>query len=101
MRPYRLTTPALGDLRSTLDYLRSYSPAAASRFLLALDRRLKLLAQFPGMGVMRDEFGYPNLRFLIHAGHLIAYDPSSKPLTIVAIRHGSRDPRTFLDNLET
>lgn len=78
MRPYRLVTPAYRDLENILEYLNSKSASAASRFLLSLDQRLRLVAQHPHMGVKRTEFGHPQIRFVVHANYMIAYDPESE-----------------------
>ena len=95
MRLYHFATPAFRDLTGILDYLSQNSTTYASRFLIQLDQRLTLLASYPHMGVRRDEFGHPHLRFAMHGPYFIAYDPESKPLTVVALRHSSRNPDSF------
>ena len=96
MRPYRFATPAFRDLTGILEYLSQNSTLAASRFVIQLDQRLRLLARYPHMGVRRDDFGHPHLRFVMQGPYFIAYDPESKPLTVIALRHSSRDPESFV-----
>ena len=99
MRPYRLVTPAYRNLRDILDYLNSNSSSAAERFLTTLDYRLRLLARYPESGMRRSEFGHPDLRYLSVDSYVIAYYPDTKPLTIVAIIHGSRDITEHLKDI--
>ena len=91
MRTYRLLTPANEDLTAILAYLHSNSPAAASRFLSSLDRRLSLLATQPKSGHRRDEFQHPDLLFITFGAYIVGYFPNTVPLSIAAILHGSQD----------
>ena len=99
MRPYRFLTPASRDLTDVLEYLYTNSPAAADRFLTSLDRRLSLLADHPFSGNHRKEFGHDDLRYITFGAYIIAYYPATKPLTIAALLHGSRDLAALLNEL--
>ncbi len=100
MRPYRFLTPASRDLTDVLEYLYLNSPAAADRFLTALDSRLRLLADHPFTGHQRTEFGHDDLRYITFGAYIIAYYPETKPITIAALLHGSRDLAALLKELQ-
>jgi plasmid stabilization system protein ParE len=85
--------PGERDLVEILRYLRSVNPAAAGRFLTALDRRLMLLATQPYSGHSRPDLNHDEYRYITFAPYLIAYYPDSKPLAIAAILHASQDLR--------
>ena len=99
MRSYRLLTPANRDLTLILEYLDRYSPLAAERFLARLHERLELLSTQPNSGRQRPEFGYDTLRSITFESYIVAYLPASRPLSIVAILHGSRDLASLLNPL--
>jgi plasmid stabilization system protein ParE len=71
MRPYRFVTPAYKNLREILDYLNSNSVSAAERFLSTLDYRLRLLADHPYSGLLRPDFGHPELRYVYVGSYMI------------------------------
>jgi plasmid stabilization system protein ParE len=59
--------------------------------LAILDR----LAPFPNRGHKRPDLTARPLRFILVGERLIAYAPDEKPLWVVAIMHGRRNPRVM------
>src|SRR5436305_1727491 len=51
------------------------------------------LAKFPEMGHERPALASPALRFWVVRAYLIAHAPDERPLLIVAVLHGKRNPR--------
>ena len=59
--------------------------------LAALDK----LVPFPNQGHKRPDLTSRPLRFTLVHEYLIAYAPDEKPLWIVAVLHGRRNPRVM------
>ena len=51
----RYTTPALGDLRSILDYVAEHSPQGAKRVQARVQSIIDLLAVHPYIGIHTDD----------------------------------------------
>ncbi len=89
MNSYKLSAEARIDYFAASDFLAEYSPLAAlaweDRMLAAFSR----LADWSHSGRIRPEYAPDFLRFWAEGDYLVVYDPSSKPLTIVAILHGA------------
>lgn len=95
MSPYRLHPDALGDLEEIWDYIADDNPDAADRVVADIFESLETLATFPHQGFRRPELTTRPLRFKLAGDFLIAYAPDEKPLLIIAILHGSRNPRVM------
>ena len=50
---------------------------------------------FPGRGHRRPDLTSRPLRFILLREYLIAYAPDEKPLCIIAVMHGRRNPRVM------
>ena len=59
--------------------------------LAALDK----LVPFPNQGHKRPDLTSRPLRFTLVHEYLIAYAPDEKPLCVVAVLHGRRNPRVM------
>ena len=57
----------------------------------AIHDALDQLAALPEMGHTRADLIARPVKFWTVFSYLIAYDPVSKPLTVIAILHGARD----------
>ena len=69
-REFRLTPPAIEDLKSIADYFADSSDLdSADRFLKKVDQKLSLITQFPNLGKSRPEV-LPSLRSL-YIGQLL------------------------------
>ena len=81
------------DLREITDFIADDNPDAADRMLTEILDRLALLARFPHQGHRRTDLTSRPLRFFTVRSYLIAYAPDERPLWVVAIIHGHRNPR--------
>ena len=75
-------------------YIHRHNPAAAERFLRAIDRTFAALADMPGMGPPREYGGIKDLRMGRIRGfdkHLVFYRPIEGGIEVVRVLHTSRD----------
>lgn len=96
MSIFRLNKDALSDLEEAVAYLTEESERAALDLVDDLESGFRFLAQWPHTGHRRTDLTKSQLRFWTIAGYVIAYRPTPKPLTIIAILHGSRDIHSIL-----
>jgi len=54
------------------------------------------LAENPGIGHTREDLTARPLKFWRVYSYLVVYDPSSRPLRIIAVLHGARDVKQLL-----
>lgn len=90
------TEEAETQLLEILDYLADESEGAAVRVREAIYDAVAKLAERPGMGHSRSDLTERPVKFWSVYSYLIAYDPRSRPLTIVAVLHGARDVQILL-----
>ena len=93
MNAFELHPEAEADLDDIIAFIAQDSVDAAGRVLDEFDSVFALLAQRPGMGHRRSDLTRRPLRFWAHRRYLIAYDAETRPLRIVSIIHGMRNPR--------
>jgi plasmid stabilization system protein ParE len=91
MAAFRLTPSAEEHIGDIVEFIAADNEDAAVRVRHALYSAFDLLASRPGIGHSRDDLTDRALKFWTVYSYLIVYDPSSKPLTIVAVLHGARD----------
>jgi antitoxin ParD1/3/4/toxin ParE1/3/4 len=91
MARYVLSDLADQELREIISYIRSRSPQAARQVREELKAAMRKLAEFPGIGHLREDVTDEPIRFWCVHSYLIAYRPQTKPLEIVRIVHGARD----------
>lgn len=68
-------------------YLAEYNPAAARRFLAALERARRQLAQFPDSGAPGVALG---TRRLVVGNYIVSYRRCGEDVEIFAVRHARR-----------
>jgi plasmid stabilization system protein ParE len=95
MSAYAFHTEAYADLADIWDFIAEDNIDAADRLIGELFDVIRSLPAFPNQGRLRPELTVRPLRFLVVREYLIAYDPSSNPLCIVAVLHGRRNPRVM------
>jgi toxin ParE1/3/4 len=84
------------DLISHYEFIARDNPNAAERFLDSVERELKVLLKFPGLGAVRS-FSNPRLagmRMRVVPGfrkYLIFYRPNEVGIELVRVLHGARD----------
>ena len=100
MKRYRLTPAAKIDLAEIHEYIRYDSPRAARRVVTRIREAARRLAEYPGIGHVREDLTDRPFRFWPVYAYLIVYRPESRPLEIVRILHGARDAGRILERVE-
>jgi toxin ParE1/3/4 len=90
---YALHPEAFADLDDMRDYIAKDSPDAADRVMAEIFDAIRRLVPFPDQGHRRPELSSRPLRFALVREYLIAYAPEERPLWVVAVMHGRRNPR--------
>jgi toxin ParE1/3/4 len=84
---------ALIDLDEIYDYLSTESVEAADRVIEEILVAIRTVVPFPHAGHQRPDLTSRPLRFLLVREFLVVYVPEEKPLWVIAILHGRRNPR--------
>lgn len=87
---------ALKDLQGIFDYIAQDNPSAAGRFVRKLKQSCHRIADFPSIGVARDDL-VPGVRCFPVGIYLIFYRFGDMGVEIVRVLHGSRDYLGLLD----
>jgi plasmid stabilization system protein ParE len=95
MTVYEFHPEARIDLDEIWDYIAADSIDAADRTVDQILRRIRNLASFPHQGHLRTDLTNRPLRFIHVRDYLIAYAPDEKPLWVIAVMHGHRNPRVM------
>jgi toxin ParE1/3/4 len=93
MSGFVLHPDALTDLNEIWEYIAADDPGAADRILEEIHEAIHALVPFPQVGHSRTELTSRPLRFHPVRDFLIAYAPDEKPLLVLAVLHGRRNPR--------
>ncbi len=93
---YRLTPNAQENVDQIGAFIAEENVDAALRVLDAIERAFEELATMPRMGHTREDLTNRSVRFWRVYSYLVVYDPSSMPLTVVAVLHGARDVEQIL-----
>ena len=86
---------AIADLGEIWEYLASESLDAADRVREEIYEAIQSLVPFPYVGHARPDLTSRPLRFHVVREYVIAYAPDEKPLVVVSILHGRRNPRVI------
>lgn len=99
MKRYDLSEEAKQDLEDIRAYLTEEAGARIARQVLQqIKNALDFLSRNPGAGHLREEITSAPLKFWSVYSYVIIYRPSSQPIGIVRIVHGSRDITRLLRN---
>ena len=91
---YAFHPDAFADLDEIWEYIAQNNVDAADRFLADIHSTLITLAGSPQIGHRRPDLTARPLRFHVARDeYLIAYAADEKPVWVVAILHGRRNPR--------
>jgi plasmid stabilization system protein ParE len=90
---YALHPEAFADLDEIRDYIAQENLDAADRVMSEIFDAIRGLVPFPHRGHRRPDLSSRSLRFTLVREYLIAYAAEEKPLWIVAVMHGRRNPR--------
>jgi plasmid stabilization system protein ParE len=91
MARYVLTDSAKADVRAIVVFLRERNPRIAKRVKQEFRAAMRRLAQFPGMGHLREDVTHEPVRFWSVYSYLIVYRPDTKPLEVIRVLHGARE----------
>ena len=95
MSGFALHPAAFADLEEIWEFIAANSLDAADRVLLEIFEAIRSLVPFPLVGHIRADLTARPLRFHPVRDFLIAYAPDEKPLVILAVLHGRRNPRVM------
>src|SRR5258708_33367275 len=101
MSGFVLHPDALTDLTEIWEYIATDSPSAVGRVLREIQEAIRALVPFPQLGHVRPDLTSRPPRFQLVRDLLTAYAPDEKPLLIVAVLHGRRNPRVIAALLRT
>jgi toxin ParE1/3/4 len=94
MSGYAFHPDAFADLDEIWEYIAQDNIDAADRVLADIHSTLTLLAGSPQIGHRRPDLTTRPLRFHVARDeYLIAYAADERPLWVVAVLHGRRNPR--------
>jgi plasmid stabilization system protein ParE len=95
MSEFVLHPDALKDLEEIWEYIATDKPDAADRVREEIYDTIRSLVPFPYVGHNRLDLTTRPLRFQTVHEYVIAYAPDEKPLAVVAVLHGRRNPRVI------
>jgi toxin ParE1/3/4 len=95
MTGYDLHPEARLDIDEIWEFIGSDNLDAADRLVTEIFRAVRALVRFPHQGHRRPDLTSRPLRFITVYDYLIAYAPDEKPLWVVAVMHGRRNPRVM------
>jgi antitoxin ParD1/3/4/toxin ParE1/3/4 len=96
-----LTPQAQQDLAEIAEHIADSSGLAPAEQLVGeLRRGFQLLAEHPEVGHAREDIpDDPEVRFWSVYSYLIVFVPSARPLAVVSILHGARDPKNIAERI--
>ncbi len=95
MSGFVLHPDALHDLEEIWEHIATDSLDDADRVREEIYDSIQSLVPFPHVGHSRSDLTSRPLRFQIVHEYVIAYAPNEKPLAVIAILHGRRNPRVM------
>ncbi len=95
MPGFVLHPAAYADLDEIWEYIATDNLDAADRVREEIFATIRSLANFPQQGHSRTDLTMRPLRFQPLRDYIIAYVPDDKPLAVLAVVHGRRNPRVI------
>ena len=86
---------AAQDITEIWEYIAADNPAAARRVREEIQTAIRAIVPFPRAGHRRSDLTSRPLLFIRVRDYLIAYAPDEKPLWVVAVVHGRRNPEVI------
>jgi plasmid stabilization system protein ParE len=99
MSGYAFHPEAFTDLDDIREYIAEDNPAAADKLVDEIFDAIAALVPMPRQGHRRTDLTSRPLRFIVFRSYLIAYAPDARPLWVVAVMHGRRNPRLMAEIL--
>jgi plasmid stabilization system protein ParE len=95
MKRFVLHPEAYTDIDELWDYIALDNISAADRIREEIYEAIGGLVAFPYQGHKRTDLTSRPLRFQAVRDYLIAYAPEEKPLLVIAVLHGRRNPQAI------
>jgi plasmid stabilization system protein ParE len=95
MSEFVLHPDAVKDLEEIWEYIAADNLDAADRLREEIFDAIQSLVPFPSVGHSRLDLTSRPLRFQVVRDYVIAYAADEKPLAVIAILHGRRNPRVI------
>jgi toxin ParE1/3/4 len=95
MSGFVLHPQAYTDLEEIWEYIAADSLVAADGVREEIYQAIQSLVPFPYIGHTRPDLTARPLRFQSVKDYVIAYAPDEKPLAVIAVIHGRRNPRVI------
>jgi plasmid stabilization system protein ParE len=95
MSGFVLHPQAYADLDEIWEYIAGDSLDAADRVREEIYDAIQSLVPFPCVGHMRPDLTSKQLRFQPVREYVIVYAPDEKPLAVIVVLHGRRNPRVL------
>jgi len=95
MSGFVLHPQAYTDLEEIWEYIAADSLDAADGVREEIYQAIQSLVPFPYIGHSRPDLTVRPLRFQSVGDYVIAYAPDEKPLAVIAVIHGRRNPRVI------
>ena len=92
---FELHPGAAADITDIWELIVKENPLAARRVRENILDAIRKLVPFPHQGHQRPDLTSRLLRFQTARNYLIAYAPDEKPLVVLAVLHGRRNPRVI------
>ncbi len=92
-RGFELHPGAAQDITEIWEFIAEDNPLAARRVREEILDAIRKLVPFPDQGHKRPDLTSGPLRFQTIRDYVIAYAPDEKPLVVIAVIHGRRNPR--------
>jgi plasmid stabilization system protein ParE len=84
---------AVQDITEIWEFIAEDSPLAARRVREEILGAIRKLVLFPQQGHQRPDLTSKPLRFQTIRDYLVAYASDEKPLLVISVLHGRRNPR--------
>ena len=95
LQGFELHPGAATDIAELLEFIARDNVSAARRVRAEILEAIRSLVRFPHQGHTRPDLTSSPLRFQTIRDYLIAYAPDEKPLLVIAVLHGGRNPRVI------
>jgi plasmid stabilization system protein ParE len=95
MTGFALHPEVFADIDDIREHIAEDNADAAKRMVTEIFVAIRNLAPFPHQGFRRPNLTSRPLRFKPVREYVIAYAPDRKPLWVVAVFHGRRNPRVI------
>lgn len=95
MSGFVLHPQAYADLDEIWEYIAADNLDAADRVREEIYEAIQSIVPFPYIGHSRPDLTSKPLRLQTVREYVIAYAPGEKPLAVIAVLHGRRNPRVI------